>query len=302
MAGIPFRAGAAGTLLQAFGGPARTALGLAGAGLADDPKTAAFLAQLGNVAPTPKVPEWEQIATRVAEAAEQVMRGARDLDSALAALDADVDRILEKRRWMLGPGRRGAAEEPATPPANATVEEASGSGAEARRPGFCCPPPSAPSAFSLPSPDRRPASFAHRLRHLCPGRPANTPLRGRGNYVRLLRDPLFWKVMRNTPVFVLIGVPLTLMASLGGALLVNSKLARLRGLFRTIFFAPVVTTLVAVAVVFRYLYHPRYGLINQMLGLIGLPPIDWLGAPTGRPWRSRCSRSGAASATRWSSS
>lgn len=71
------------------------------AGLADDPKAAPFLAQLGQVAPTPKVPEWEQIATRVAEAAEQVMRGSRDLDSALAALDTDVDRMLEKRRWLL---------------------------------------------------------------------------------------------------------------------------------------------------------------------------------------------------------
>lgn len=102
---------------------------------------------------------------------------------------------------------------------------------------------------------------------------------GGENYLRLLRDPLFWKVLRNTLVFVVIGVPLTLAAALGGALLVHSKLARLRGLFRTIFFAPVVTTLVAVAVVWRYLYHPRYGLINQMLGLIGLPPIDWLGDP-----------------------
>ena len=102
---------------------------------------------------------------------------------------------------------------------------------------------------------------------------------GLENYTRLLRDPLFWKVLRNTLVFVVIGVPLTLAAALGGALLVNSKLARLRGLYRTVFFSPVVTTLVAVAVVWRYLYHPRYGLINQMLGLIGLPAIDWLGNP-----------------------
>jgi multiple sugar transport system permease protein len=109
--------------------------------------------------------------------------------------------------------------------------------------------------------------------------PRNTRFVGAGNYLRLLKDPLFWKVMRNTLVFVAIGVPLTLAASLGGALLVHSRLARLRGLFRTVFFAPVVTTLVAVAVVWRYLYHPRYGLINQGLALIGLPPIDWLGDP-----------------------
>lgn len=109
--------------------------------------------------------------------------------------------------------------------------------------------------------------------------PGNARFVGFQNYLRLLQDPLFWKVLRNTLVFVAVGVPLTLAASLGGALLVHSKLARFRGLFRTIFFAPVVTTLVAVAVVFRYLYHPRYGLINQALGLIGVPPIDWLGDP-----------------------
>jgi len=71
------------------------------AGLAADPKAAPFLQQLERAAPTPKVPEWERIATRVAECAEQVMRGGRDLDEALAALDADVDRMLEKRRWLL---------------------------------------------------------------------------------------------------------------------------------------------------------------------------------------------------------
>lgn len=109
--------------------------------------------------------------------------------------------------------------------------------------------------------------------------PQNTRMVGGDNYLRLLRDPLFWRVMRNTLVFVVLGVPLTLLAALGGALLVSSKLARLRGLFRTVFFAPVVTTLVAVAVVWRYLYHPRYGLINHMLAFAGLPQIDWLGDP-----------------------
>ena len=71
------------------------------AGLADDPKAVAFLTQLGNVKSMPKVPEWEQIATRVAECAEQVMRGGRDLDAALADLDSDVDRMLDKRRWLM---------------------------------------------------------------------------------------------------------------------------------------------------------------------------------------------------------
>ncbi len=63
------------------------------------------------------------------------------------------------------------------------------------------------------------------------------------------------------------------------ALLVNARLARCKGFFRTTFFAPVVTTLVAVAVVFKYVYHPRFGLLNRGLTLIGLPAMDWLGDP-----------------------
>jgi multiple sugar transport system permease protein len=102
---------------------------------------------------------------------------------------------------------------------------------------------------------------------------------GLDNYRQLLADPLFWKALRNTLVFVVVGAPLTLGLALGGALLVNSRRTFLPGLYRTVFYAPVVTTLVAVAVVFRYLYHPRYGLINHLLGALGLPAIDWLGDP-----------------------
>jgi multiple sugar transport system permease protein len=102
---------------------------------------------------------------------------------------------------------------------------------------------------------------------------------GLKNYVELLESPIFWKALRNTLYFAFIGGPLTVAVSLGAALLVNSKLARWKGLFRTIFFAPVVTTLVAVAIVWRYLYHPRFGLLNQILGGIGIEPIDWLGDP-----------------------
>jgi len=102
---------------------------------------------------------------------------------------------------------------------------------------------------------------------------------GLGNYARLVRDPVFWQAVRTTLVYVVLGVPLTLGLSLGGALLLDSRLARARGVLRTIYFAPVVTTLVAVAVVWRYLYNPRFGLFNLLLGKVGIPPIDWLGRP-----------------------
>jgi multiple sugar transport system permease protein len=103
---------------------------------------------------------------------------------------------------------------------------------------------------------------------------------GLGNYLRLIQDPLFWIALRNTLYFVLIGGPLSIGVSLGAALLLNSKLIRCKGVFRSALFMPVVTTLVAVAVVWRYLYHPRYGLLNYGLGLIGVGPINWLGDPT----------------------
>jgi multiple sugar transport system permease protein len=102
---------------------------------------------------------------------------------------------------------------------------------------------------------------------------------GLQNYVRLATDPLFWKAFRNTLSLVLVGGPLTVALALGTALLLEHPLARLRGFFRTVYFAPVVTTLVAVAVVWRALYHPRYGLLNAALGLLGVGAIDWLGDP-----------------------
>ncbi len=102
---------------------------------------------------------------------------------------------------------------------------------------------------------------------------------GLHNYATLLQDPLFWKSLGNTLYFVALGVPLSIAASLGAALLVNSKLGIFRGFFRTVFFAPVVTTLVAVAVVWRYIFHTRYGFLNYGLSGLGIDPIDWMGDP-----------------------
>ncbi len=102
---------------------------------------------------------------------------------------------------------------------------------------------------------------------------------GLDNYARLLQTPLFWKALANTAMFVFVGAPLSIAVSLGAALLLHSKLARWRPLFRTALFAPVVTTVVAVAVIWRYVLHTRYGFLNHALELFGLGPIDWLGSP-----------------------
>lgn len=102
---------------------------------------------------------------------------------------------------------------------------------------------------------------------------------GLRNYARIFTDPTFWTALGNTAYFVAVGAPLSVGASLGAALLLQSRLVRLKALFRTLYFLPVVTTLVAVAVVWRFLYHPRVGLLNRALGVFGVPPLDWLGDP-----------------------
>jgi multiple sugar transport system permease protein len=108
---------------------------------------------------------------------------------------------------------------------------------------------------------------------------ANLRFVGFGNYLKLLQTPSFWQALGNTLYFVAVGVPLSIGASLGAALLLHSRLARFKPFFRTALFAPVVTTLVAVAVIWRYLFNTRYGLLNYALGGLGIDPIDWLGDP-----------------------
>jgi multiple sugar transport system permease protein len=102
---------------------------------------------------------------------------------------------------------------------------------------------------------------------------------GLDNYLHMLQAASFWQALGNTLYFVLVGVPLSIAVSLAAALLLHSQLARFKPLFRTALFAPVVTTLVAVAVVWRYLFHTRYGVVNYALHHIGIGPIDWLGDP-----------------------
>jgi multiple sugar transport system permease protein len=107
----------------------------------------------------------------------------------------------------------------------------------------------------------------------------NARLVGLRNYVQLFQDPLFWTALKNTVYFLVVGGPLSIAVSLGAALLVHSRLARWKPVFRFVYFAPVVTTLVAVAIVWRFIYHPRFGLLNYVLSLAGIGPIDWLGDP-----------------------
>ena len=85
---------------------------------------------------------------------------------------------------------------------------------------------------------------------------------GINNYLKLFDDPLFYTALQNTFYFVIMAGPLSIAVSLGAALLLNSKLVKYKAIFRLSYFIPVVTTLVAVAIVWRFIYHPKFGIIN----------------------------------------
>ncbi|MCO7125539.1 sugar ABC transporter permease [Sporolactobacillus shoreicorticis] len=102
--------------------------------------------------------------------------------------------------------------------------------------------------------------------------------RGIDNYLSIFNDPEFWLSLRNTAIFVLGVVPASICLSLAVAVLLNQKI-RFRGLLRTIYFIPFVTSVVAVSVVWRWIFHSQYGLLNAALGLVGISSIHWLTDP-----------------------
>lgn len=110
--------------------------------------------------------------------------------------------------------------------------------------------------------------------------PLGVNLIGFGNYTKLFSDELFWRSVVNTAIVVLAGVPLTLALGLAAAIGVNSGLTRFRSVFRVGYYLPVVTSIVAIAVVWRFLLQPESGLVNSLLRLIGVTGPNWLGSTT----------------------
>ncbi len=98
---------------------------------------------------------------------------------------------------------------------------------------------------------------------------------GLANYRELFTDPLFWRVLRNTAIYTLLTVPLSLGLGLALAVALNQQLRGARFL-RTLFYAPVILPTVAAATVGLWIFNTDYGLANYLLGLIGLPPLAWL--------------------------
>ncbi|WP_329071658.1 carbohydrate ABC transporter permease [Streptomyces sp. NBC_01429] len=111
-------------------------------------------------------------------------------------------------------------------------------------------------------------------------RPLDANFIGFENYVNLFNDDKFLTSLFNTAYFVVVGVPLTVFLGLFVAVLLNNGIDRARTFFRVGFYAPVVTTIVAVAVVWRFVLDPSDGLVAALFSEVGLTAPDFLGSET----------------------
>ncbi len=244
--------------------------------LADDAKARAFREQLERVRPAAAAcPSGSRSRTIAEDQPRRAIRGRGHPRSALAV--ARPRRGPHPREAPLAPG----AGAPAAAPWPLTRPRREAAGARglavpgARRSAAIA------SLFAPPDRSRRSCSRSPTSTSTRIGDLAHARFVGLRNYARLLADPA---VLEGGAQHALLR-PRRRPAdarrrSLGGRAARQREAWRAgAALFRTVFFTPVVTTLVAVAIVWRYLYHPRYGLINHALGWVGIPPIDWLGDP-----------------------
>jgi multiple sugar transport system permease protein len=103
----------------------------------------------------------------------------------------------------------------------------------------------------------------------------NQQYAGLENYQRVLTDPVFFRALQNTALFAFAVVPISLVLSLAIAWIIFEKV-KYKSFFETIFFMPYVTSTIAIGIVFRYFFNGSYGIINYLLGLVGIAPVNWL--------------------------
>jgi multiple sugar transport system permease protein len=103
---------------------------------------------------------------------------------------------------------------------------------------------------------------------------------GLNNYAKLLHDPKFLQAALNTTIFVVFGTVLNLAVGLAAAVALNRGITRFRAVFRVGYYLPVVSSIVAIAVIWRFLFNADFGLVNGLLQAVGIKGPDWLGNPT----------------------
>ncbi|WP_025617854.1 carbohydrate ABC transporter permease [Salinispora cortesiana] len=111
------------------------------------------------------------------------------------------------------------------------------------------------------------------------GDPATVRFIGLDNYQRLFGDAEFWSALGNTGIFIVLGVPAIIIGSLAVAIALNTSSSRFFRFLTGFYFLPAVTAVVAISLIWGYLLNGQFGLINYLLGVVGVEPVPWLSDP-----------------------
>lgn len=251
----------------------------------DKPMLKVFGKQMEDTKSPPNIPEWEQIANVIGRGVEKCTFGKQDEETILKEMEREINKILSEKNVQL-------------PKAGfvfilgsilvvigivlyfLTGKKEEYSGNINFSPYFFIAPAIIILIVFLFLPII--ASFILSLTNCDIYSIANwekISYVGLQNYKSLFKDPLFWKSLWNTFVFVSIGMPLSISVSLFMAIVLNQKFIKFKAFFRAGYFIPVITTIVAVAIVWKWLYNPEYGLMNWLLELIDIKKQEWLRDP-----------------------
>ncbi|MDX6256669.1 MAG: multiple sugar transport system permease protein [Frankiales bacterium] len=107
--------------------------------------------------------------------------------------------------------------------------------------------------------------------------PTHAHFIGLQNYRQLFGDSAFWQALRNTVLFVAVGVPVIMVISLAIALGLSRSESRLYRALRALYFLPAITAIVAISLIWGYLYNSQFGVLNYLLSTVGVSPVEWLG-------------------------
>jgi len=251
----------------------------------DKPMLKAFGKQLEDTQNPPNIPEWEQIANIVGRYVEKVTFGKQDENTVLQNMSLEIDTVLNEKYkelpradkififgtillifgvvlyFMIGKKEVYVENFNYTPylfiaPAIFILVV------------FLFLPIVASFILSLTNCDIYSIASWDKISYV-----------GLQNYKQLFKDTLFWKSLLNTFIFVGVGVPMSIAISLFMAIILNEKFIKAKAVFRAGYFIPVITTIVAVAIVWKWLYNPEYGLMNWLLSLLDIPRQEWLRSP-----------------------
>lgn len=114
--------------------------------------------------------------------------------------------------------------------------------------------------------------------------PRTSEFIGLQNYVQIFQDPVFKKSLGNTMFLVIGNVPVVIIFSMFVSLTIYKRSAKVRSFFRSIFYLPAIASVVSITVVWGWIFHPNYGILNYVLSFFGVDPQVWLGNPSTAKW------------------